>query len=30
MNVHENQEYLGRCIVWCKREDALDQQMPLS
>src|SRR3990167_6753862 len=22
--VHENQGYLGRCIVWCKREDALD------
>lgn len=24
VNVHENQGYLGRCIVWCKREDALD------
>ncbi len=22
--VHENQGYLGRCIVWCKREDAID------
>lgn len=22
--VHENQGYLGRCIVWCKREEALD------
>lgn len=22
--VHENQGYLGRCVVWCKREDALD------
>jgi len=22
--VHENQGYLGRCIVWCNREDALD------
>ena len=22
--VHANQGYLGRCIVWCKREDALD------
>jgi diadenosine tetraphosphate (Ap4A) HIT family hydrolase len=22
--VHENQSYLGRCVVWCKREDALD------
>lgn len=22
--VHDNQSYLGRCIVWCKREDALD------
>jgi diadenosine tetraphosphate (Ap4A) HIT family hydrolase len=22
--VHQNQGYLGRCIVWCKREDALD------
>ena len=24
VTVHENQGYLGRCIVWCKREDALD------
>lgn len=24
VNVHENQGYLGRCIVWCKREEALD------
>ena len=23
VSVHENQGYLGRCIVWCKREDAL-------
>lgn len=22
--VHENQGYLGRCVVWCKREGALD------
>ncbi len=22
--VHENQNYLGRCIVWCKRENALE------
>lgn len=22
--VHQNQGYLGRCIVWCKRENALD------
>jgi len=22
--VHQNQNYLGRCVVWCKREDALD------
>lgn len=22
--VHENQSYLGRCIVWCKRNNALD------
>jgi diadenosine tetraphosphate (Ap4A) HIT family hydrolase len=21
---HGNQNYLGRCVVWCKREDALD------
>ena len=24
VNVHENQGYLGRCIVWCKREDVFD------
>ena len=24
VTVHENQGYLGRCVVWCKREDALD------
>lgn len=24
INVHENQGNLGRCVVWCKREDALD------
>jgi diadenosine tetraphosphate (Ap4A) HIT family hydrolase len=22
--IHENQGYLGRCVVWCKREDVLD------
>ncbi|MDD5433665.1 MAG: HIT domain-containing protein [Candidatus Pacebacteria bacterium] len=22
--VHENQSYLGRCVIWCKRENALD------
>lgn len=22
--IHENQGYLGRCVIWCKREDALD------
>jgi diadenosine tetraphosphate (Ap4A) HIT family hydrolase len=22
--VHSNQGYLGRCVIWCKREDALD------
>ena len=22
--VHLNQSYLGRCVVWCKRENALD------
>lgn len=22
--VHQNQGYLGRCVVYCKREDALD------
>ncbi len=21
---HKNQGYLGRCVVWCKREDAID------
>jgi diadenosine tetraphosphate (Ap4A) HIT family hydrolase len=24
VSIHENQSYLGRCIVWCKRENALD------
>lgn len=24
VQVHSNQSYLGRCIVWCKRENALD------
>jgi diadenosine tetraphosphate (Ap4A) HIT family hydrolase len=24
VNIHENQGYLGRCVVWCKRSDALD------
>lgn len=24
VSVNQNQIYLGRCIVWCKREDALD------
>ena len=24
VNVHPNQGCLGRCIVWCKRENALD------
>jgi diadenosine tetraphosphate (Ap4A) HIT family hydrolase len=24
VNVHQNQSYLGRCVVWCKRDDALD------
>jgi diadenosine tetraphosphate (Ap4A) HIT family hydrolase len=24
VQVHSNQGYLGRCIIWCKREDALD------
>ncbi len=24
VSVHQNQGYLGRCVVWCKREDALD------
>ncbi len=22
--VHHNQGYLGRCVVWCKRDNALD------
>jgi diadenosine tetraphosphate (Ap4A) HIT family hydrolase len=22
--IHQNQSYLGRCVVWCKRENALD------
>lgn len=22
--VHHNQGYLGRCVIWCKRESALD------
>lgn len=22
--VHQNQGYLGRCVIWCKRENALD------
>ncbi len=22
--LHENQGYLGRCIIWCKRENAFD------
>lgn len=22
--IYSNQGYLGRCVVWCKREDALD------
>lgn len=24
VNIHENQGYLGRCVIWCKRADALD------
>lgn len=24
INVHENQGYLGRSVIWCKRENALD------
>ncbi|MFO0703192.1 MAG: HIT domain-containing protein [Patescibacteria group bacterium] len=24
LSVHSNQCYLGRCVVWCKRNDALD------
>jgi len=22
--IHQNQSYLGRCVIWCKRDDALD------
>lgn len=22
--VHENQSYLGRCVIWCKRDNAID------
>jgi len=22
--IHQNQSYLGRCVIWCKRENALD------
>lgn len=24
IQVHSNQGYLGRCVIWCKRKDALD------
>lgn len=24
LGVHSNQGYLGRCVVWCKRQDATD------
>jgi diadenosine tetraphosphate (Ap4A) HIT family hydrolase len=24
VSVHQNQGYLGRCVIWCVREDALD------
>src|SRR3989344_2132779 len=24
VNLHENQGHLGRCVVWCKRQEALD------
>jgi len=24
VSVHQNQGYLGRCVIWCIREDALD------
>lgn len=24
VSVHQNQGYLGRCVVWCLRDDALD------
>lgn len=22
--IHENQGYLGRCVIWCKRDNAID------
>lgn len=22
--IHQNQRYLGRCVIWCNRENALD------
>jgi len=22
--IHQNQGYLGRCVIWCNRDDALD------
>ena len=22
--IHPNQGYLGRCVIWCKRKNALD------
>jgi len=24
VNIHEYQNYLGRCVIWCKRANALD------
>jgi len=24
VNIHPNQEYLGRCVIWCDRKNALD------
>ena len=24
ISLHPNQGYLGRCVIWCKRGDALD------
>ncbi|MAG45660.1 MAG: hypothetical protein CMH63_02725 [Nanoarchaeota archaeon] len=24
VNLHENQAYLGRCVIWCKREGDVD------
>ena len=24
VRVHPNQQYLGRCVIWCDREDAND------